>query len=48
MPFEIVRKDITKTAVDTIVNTADPRAVVSWGRTAITYRHAPYSILQIT
>ena len=31
MPFEIVRNDITKMAVDAIVNTANPRPVVGTG-----------------
>ena len=31
MPFEIVRNDITKMAVDAIVNTANPRPVIGAG-----------------
>ena len=31
MPFEIVRNDITKMAVDAIVNTANPRPVIGSG-----------------
>ena len=31
MPFEIVRNDITKMAVDAIVNTANPQPVIGAG-----------------
>ena len=40
MPFEIVRNDITKMAVDAIVNTANPRPVIGPGTDAMVHEAA--------
>ena len=46
MPFEIVRNDITKMAVDAIVNTANPRAVIGLGTDSMIHEAAGPSLLQ--
>ena len=46
MPFEIVRNDITKMAVDAIVNTANPRPVVGAGTDAMVHSAAGPELLQ--
>lgn len=40
MPFEIVRNDITKMAVDAIVNTANPRPVIGLGTDSMIHEAA--------
>lgn len=39
MPFEIVRNDITKISVDTIVNTVKLREVIGLSQTSILLAH---------
>ena len=46
MPFEIVRNDITKMAVDAIVNTANPRAVIGLGADSMIHEAAGPGLLQ--
>ena len=46
MPFEIVRNDITKMAVDAIVNTANPRAVIGLGTDSMIHEAAGPGLLQ--
>ena len=46
MPFEIVRNDITKMAVDAIVNTANPRPVIGAGTDAAVHNAAGPKLLQ--
>jgi len=46
MPFEIVRNDITKMAVDAIVNTANPRPVIGAGTDAMVHQAAGPELLQ--
>ena len=46
MPFEIVRNDITKMAVDAIVNTANPWAVIGLGTDSMIHEAAGPSLLQ--
>ena len=46
MPFEIVRNDITKMAVDAIVNTANPRAVIGLGTDSMIHGAAGPGLLQ--
>ena len=46
MPFEIVRNDITKMAVDAIVNTANPKPVVGSGTDAAIHAKAGPRLLQ--
>ena len=46
MPFEIVRNDITKMAVDAIVNTANPRPVIGFGTDAAVHKAAGPGLLQ--
>ena len=45
MPFEIVRNDITKMAVDAIVNTANPRPVIGAGTDAMVHQAAGPELL---
>ena len=45
MPFEIVRNDITKMAVDAIVNTANPRPVIGLGTDSMIYEAAGPGLL---
>ena len=45
MPFEIVRNDITKMAVDAIVNTANPRPVIGQGTDSMIHEAAGPSLL---
>ena len=46
MPFEIVRNDITKMAVDAIVNTANPRAVIGLGTDSMIHEAAGPGLLR--
>jgi len=46
MPFEIVRNDITKMAVDAIVNTANPRAIVGLGADSMIHEAAGPALLR--
>ena len=46
MPFEIVRNDITKMAVDAIVNTANPRAVIGLGTDSMIHDAAGPELLR--
>ena len=46
MPFEIVRNDITKMAVDAIVNTANPRPVIGSGTDSRIHEIAGPELLQ--
>jgi len=46
MPFEIVRNDITKMAVDAIVNTANPRAVIGLGTDSMIHEAAGPALLR--
>ena len=46
MPFEIVRNDITKMAVDAIVNTANPRAVIGLGTDSMIHEAAGPELLR--
>ena len=46
MPFEIVRNDITMMAVDAIVNTANPRAVIGLGTDSMIHEAAGPGLLQ--
>ena len=46
MPFVIVRNDITKMAVDAIVNTANPRAVIGLGADSMIHEAAGPGLLQ--
>ena len=45
MPFEIVRNDITKMCVDTIVNTANPRPVIGLGTDSQIHKKAGPELL---
>ena len=45
MPFEIVRNDITKMAVDAIVNTANPRPVIGMGTDTMIHEAAGPQLL---
>lgn len=45
MPFEIVRNDITKMAVDAIVNTANPRPVIGAGTDSMIHEAAGPGLL---
>jgi O-acetyl-ADP-ribose deacetylase (regulator of RNase III) len=45
MPFEIVRNDITKMAVDAIVNTANPRPVIGSGTDSMIHAAAGPDLL---
>ena len=45
MPFEIVRNDITKMAVDVIVNTANPRPVIGAGTDSMIHEAAGPGLL---
>ena len=45
MPFEIVRNDITKMAVDAIVNTANPRPVIGLGTDSMIHEAAGPGLL---
>ena len=45
MPFEIVRNDITKMAVDAIVNTANPRPVIGLGTDSMIHEAAGPNLL---
>ncbi len=46
MPFEIVRNDITRMAVDAIVNTANPRPVIGLGTDSMIHEAAGPGLLQ--
>ena len=46
MPFEIVRNDITKMAVDAIVNTANPRPVIGAGTDSAIHQAAGPELLK--
>lgn len=46
MPFEIVRNDITKMAVDAIVNTANPRPVIGSGTDSMIHEKAGPDLLR--
>lgn len=46
MPFEIVRNDITKMAVDAIVNTANPRPVIGSGTDTAIHKAAGPELLK--
>ena len=46
MPFEIVRNDITKMAVDAIVNTANPRPIIGEGTDSMIHQAAGPRLLQ--
>ena len=46
MPFEIVRNDITKMAVDAIVNTANPRPVIGLGTDSMIHEAAGPELLK--
>jgi len=46
MPFEIVRNDITKMAVDAIVNTANPRPIIGLGTDSMIHEAAGPGLLQ--
>lgn len=47
MPFEIVRNDITKMAVDAIVNTANPRPVIGLGTDSMIHEKAGPELLRV-
>ena len=47
MPFEIVRNDITKMAVDAIVNTANPRPIIGAGTDSMIHEAAGPELLQL-
>lgn len=46
MPFEIVRNDITKMAVDAIVNTANPKPIIGFGTDAGIHAKAGPALLE--
>ena len=46
MPFEIVRNDITRMAVDAIVNTANPKPVIGAGTDAMIHEAAGPELLK--
>ena len=46
MPFEIVRNDITKMCVDTIVNTANPRPIIGAGTDSRIHKKAGRELLK--
>ena len=46
MPFEIVRNDITRMAVDAIVNTANPRPIIGEGTDSMIHQAAGPRLLQ--
>ena len=45
MPLEIIRNDITKMAVDAIVNTANPRPVIGAGTDSMVHAAAGPNLL---